>query len=112
MSKLYRVMNNENVEEYGVCVGDICTLLEYDKLHETAWFRSDKWLDDGVWCLSLTQVEEIIEEIDVKGLDSIYDKFENLILFLEAEVNNVEDCDEFTEAKKALKSLSKVIETN
>ena len=48
----------------------------------------------------------------MKDLDYIYDKFENLILFLEAEVNNVEDSDEFTEAKKALKSLFKVIETN
>lgn len=50
--------------------------------------------------------------IDMKDLDYIYDKFENLILFLEAEVNNVEDCDEFIEAKKALKSLFEVIETN
>lgn len=48
----------------------------------------------------------------MKDLDYIYDKFENLILFLEAEVNNVEDCDEFTEAKKALTALFKVIETN
>lgn len=48
----------------------------------------------------------------MEDLDYIYDKFENLILFLEAEVNNVEDCDEFIEAKKALKSLFKVIETN
>ena len=48
----------------------------------------------------------------MKDLDYIYDKFENLILFLEAEVNNVEGCDEFTEAKKALKSLFNVIETN
>jgi len=48
----------------------------------------------------------------MKDLDFIYDKFENLILFLEAEVNNIEDCDEFTEAKKALKDLYKSIETN
>ena len=48
----------------------------------------------------------------MKDLDYIYDKFENLILFLEAEVDSVEDCDEFTEAKKALKSLYEIIETN
>ena len=27
----------------------------------------------------------------MKDLDFIYDKFENLMLFLEAEVNNIED---------------------
>ena len=48
----------------------------------------------------------------MKDLDFIYDKFENLMLFLEAEVNNIEDCDEFTEAKKALEALYKSIETN
>lgn len=48
----------------------------------------------------------------MKDLDFIYDKFENLMLFLEAEVNNIEDCDEFTEAKEALKALYKIIETN
>lgn len=46
----------------------------------------------------------------MKDLDFIYDKFENLILFLEAEVNGIEDCDEFTEAKKALKALYNNIE--
>ena len=49
---------------------------------------------------------------DIVYLDYVYDKIENLLLFLRAEVNNVEDCDEFTEAKKALKSLFEVIETN
>ena len=50
----------------------------------------------------------------MKDLDFIYNKFENLMLFLEAEaeVNNIEDCDEFTEAKKALETLYKSIETN
>ena len=46
----------------------------------------------------------------MKDLDFIYDKFENLILFLEAEVNNIEDCDEFTEAKEALKVFFNIIE--
>ena len=48
----------------------------------------------------------------MKDLDFIYDKFENLILFLEAEVNDIKDCVEFTEAKKALETLYKSIETN
>ena len=48
----------------------------------------------------------------MKDLDFIYDKFENLMLFLEAEVNDIEECDEFTEAKEALKTLYKSIETN
>ena len=38
----------------------------------------------------------------MKDLDYVYDKFEGLLLFLQAEVNGVEDCDEFVEAKKAL----------
>lgn len=43
-------------------------------------------------------------------LDYIYDKFENLLLFLQAEVNNIEDCDEFIKAKKALETLYEIIE--
>ena len=46
----------------------------------------------------------------MKDLDYVYDKFENLILFLQAEVNNVEDCDEFVEAEKALEALYEIIE--
>ena len=46
----------------------------------------------------------------MKDLDQVYDKFENLLHFLEAEVNNVEDCDEFIEAKKALETLYRIIE--
>ena len=61
MSKLYRVIDNEDVEEYGVKVGNICTLVE-DGSGGTAWFHNEGWLKDGVWCLVLTQVEEILEE--------------------------------------------------
>ena len=46
----------------------------------------------------------------MKDLDYVYDKIENLLIFLEAEVNGVEDCDEFVEAKKALETLYKIIE--
>ena len=46
----------------------------------------------------------------MKDLDFIYDKFENLMLFLEAEVNDIEECDEFAEAKEALKVLFNNIE--
>lgn len=48
----------------------------------------------------------------MKDLDYVYDKFENLILFLQAEVNNSEDCPEFVEASKALDTLYKIIEGN
>ena len=61
MSKLYRVINNEHLEQYLVNVGDVCELQEYDS-EATAWFHNDKWLDDGVWCLMLARVEEILEE--------------------------------------------------
>ena len=46
----------------------------------------------------------------MKDLDYVYDKFENLLLFLRAEVNNGEDCDEFIEAEKALETLYEIIE--
>lgn len=42
--------------------------------------------------------------------DYVYDKFENLILFLEAEVNGTDECDEVLEAKKALNALYQIIE--
>jgi len=46
----------------------------------------------------------------MKDLDYVYDKFENLLLFLQAEVNNMEDCVEFIEAEKALETLYEIIE--
>lgn len=61
MSNLYRVINNEHIEQYLVKVGDVCELHEYDS-EATAWFHNEDWLDDGVWCLMLTKVEEILEE--------------------------------------------------
>lgn len=61
MSKLYRVVDNEDLEDYGVQVGDICTHYEDDSVG-TAWFHNDEWLDDGIWCLMLTRVEEIVKE--------------------------------------------------
>lgn len=45
----------------------------------------------------------------MKDLDYVYDKFENLILFLEAEANGVDECDEVAEAKKALDALYQII---
>lgn len=46
----------------------------------------------------------------MKDLDYVYDKFEGLLLFLQAEVNNVKGCDEFVEAEKALEALYEIIE--
>ena len=46
----------------------------------------------------------------MKDLDYVYDKFEELLLFLQAEVNVIEYCDEFVEAKKALETLYEIIE--
>ena len=60
MSKLYRVVSNESVEEYGVKVGDICTLSEPDS-HGVAWFHNESWDDDGIWCLGWSMVEELTE---------------------------------------------------
>ena len=46
----------------------------------------------------------------MKDLYYVFDKFENLLLFLQAEVNNVEDCGEFIEAEKALETLYEILE--
>ena len=45
----------------------------------------------------------------MKDLDYVYDKIENLLHFLKAEVNNVEDCDEYVEANKALETCMKLL---
>ena len=45
----------------------------------------------------------------MKDLDYVYDKFDNLILFLEAEVNGTDECDEVLEAKKALNALYQMV---
>ena len=46
----------------------------------------------------------------MKDLYYVYDKIENLLIFLKAEVNNVEDCDKFIEAERALETLYEIIE--
>lgn len=46
----------------------------------------------------------------MKNLDNIYDAFENLCLFLSAEVNDIESCDDFVNAKDALEKLYIIIE--
>ena len=46
----------------------------------------------------------------MKDLDYVYNKFENLILFLEAEVNGTDECVEVLEAKKALNAMYQIIE--
>ena len=46
----------------------------------------------------------------MKDLDYVYDKIENLLHFLEVEVDSSDDCDEFVEAKKALETLYEIIE--
>jgi len=46
----------------------------------------------------------------MKDLDYVYDKIENLLHFLKAEVDSIEDCDEFIEAKKASETLYEIIE--
>ena len=46
----------------------------------------------------------------MKDLDYVYDKFENLVHFLKAEVDSIEDCDEYIEASEALETLYEIIE--
>ena len=47
MSKLYRVINNEGLVEYGVKVGDICSL-KHEDFFNIAWFYNENWDGDGV----------------------------------------------------------------
>lgn len=60
MSKLYRVINNEGVKEYGVKVGDIC-LLKQDDFCGVGWFYNENWYGDGIWSLVKGMVEEVLE---------------------------------------------------
>ena len=60
MGKLYRVVSNESVEDYGVKVGDTCSLQNDDE-DESAWFYNESWDDDGTWCLDWSMVEELTE---------------------------------------------------
>ena len=60
MSKLYRVINNEGVEEYGVKVGDTC-LLKQDCQDGTGCYYNENWDEDGTWSLSYAMVEEVVE---------------------------------------------------
>ena len=46
----------------------------------------------------------------MKDLYYVYDKFENLLIFLKAEVDSIEDCDKYVEAEKALETLYEIIE--
>lgn len=46
----------------------------------------------------------------MKGLDYVFDRIENLLHFLKVEVDNIEDCDEYVEASKALETLYEIIE--
>ena len=55
--KLYRVIDNIDMEYYNVKVGDICTLVDNDE--NGAWFKNDSWKGDGVWFLLLNMVEEV-----------------------------------------------------
>ena len=45
----------------------------------------------------------------MKDLDYVYNKLENLIFFLEAEVNGADECDEVAEAEEALDALYQII---
>lgn len=46
----------------------------------------------------------------MKDLYYVYDKFENLLIFLRAEVDSIEDCEQYVEADKALETLYEIIE--
>ena len=46
----------------------------------------------------------------MKDLYYVYDKCENLSIFLKAEVNAIEDCKEYVEANKALEALYEILE--
>lgn len=62
MSKIYQVINVDDMAEYGVTLGDTCILMEeFSDSRTSAWFYSPNWIADGVWVLDWVQLEEIVE---------------------------------------------------
>ena len=61
MSKSYRVLKGSELVKLGINIGDVCTLHKPID-DDVAWFYNAEWLDNGVWCLSYEDVEEIVEE--------------------------------------------------
>lgn len=58
----YKVVENINVEEYGVKLGDKCDSrpsLGYDA--EGCCFYSKEWAGDGIWFLRWEQVRKVEE---------------------------------------------------
>lgn len=60
MSKVYRVVNVDGMEEYGVKLGDTCSR-EEDINASLAWFYSPTWIGDGIWALYFSNLEEVVE---------------------------------------------------
>ena len=60
MVKLYRVVAVDGMEEYGVSIGDVCSLVKGFST-TSAWFYSESWLYDGTWVLDWVQLEEFTE---------------------------------------------------
>ena len=80
MSKLYRVVfNDEQLDSYNISIGDICTLVKDDG-DGTAWFKNTNWKDDGLHCLAWSEVEEVLEEpeMNVKMIEITEEEFERL----------------------------------
>ena len=108
MGKLYRVVSNESVEDYGVKVGDICSL-QKDNKDGTSWFNNYNWDNDGTWCLDWSMVEEITEGklMSVKMVEITEEDFDRLQErddFLSAlECAGVDNWDGFNEAHEILR---------
>lgn len=55
----YKVIEDyEDDPELNIKIGDICSFIGKDHL-DNLWFYCKTWLDDGIWCLDSSDVEEV-----------------------------------------------------
>lgn len=47
----------EDDSELNIKIGDICSFVGKDQSN-CLWFHCETWLDDGIWCLDHSDVEE------------------------------------------------------
>lgn len=55
----YKVIKaDEDDSELNIKIGDICSFVRKDQLN-CLWFHCETWVDDGIWCLDHSDVEEV-----------------------------------------------------
>lgn len=56
----YKVVDNHNLEKYGIKLGDKCVSKPYMAcIANACWFYNKDWEDDGIWCLEWKRVRQV-----------------------------------------------------